>query len=40
MWSRAYESECEKESERWVETLEEAEKTYSADTEMVYIADR
>ncbi len=40
MWSRAYESEWEKESERWVETLEEAEKTYSDSTQMIYIADR
>lgn len=40
MWSRAHESEWEKESERWVETLEEAEKTYSEQTQMIYIADR
>jgi hypothetical protein len=40
MWSRAHESEWDKESERWVETLEEAEKTYSNDTQMIYIADR
>jgi hypothetical protein len=39
-WSRAYESEWDKESERWVETLEEAEKTYSEDTQLIYIADR
>jgi hypothetical protein len=39
-WSRAYESEWDKESERWVETLEDAEKTYSEDTQMVFIADR
>jgi len=39
-WSRAYESEWEKESERWVETLEEAEKLYSEDTQMIYVADR
>lgn len=39
-WSRAYESEWDKESERWVETLEEAERTYSGDTQMVFIADR
>ena len=40
MWSRAYESEWDKESERWIETLEEAEKSYSDETEMVYVADR
>lgn len=40
IWSRAFDSEWEKESERWVETLEEAEKTYSENTEMIYIADR
>ena len=39
-WSRAYESEWEKESERWVELLEDAETTYSDDTQMVFIADR
>jgi hypothetical protein len=32
-WSRAYESEWEKESERWVETLEEAEKLYDDETD-------
>jgi hypothetical protein len=40
MWSRASESQWEKESERWVETLEEAEKTYSEKNQMIYIADR
>jgi hypothetical protein len=39
-WSRAYESEWEKESERWVELMEEAETTYSENTQMVFIADR
>ena len=39
-WSRAHESEWDKESERWVETLEDAEKLYSDETKMVYIADR
>jgi len=39
-WSRAYELEWEKESERWIETLEDAEKLYSSETQMVYIADR
>lgn len=39
-WSRAYKSEWDKESERWVELMEEAEKTYSEDTQMVFIADR
>ncbi len=39
-WSRAYESEWKKESERWVELMEEAEKTYSEDTQMIFIADR
>ena len=36
----AYESEWDKESERWVELLEDAETTYSENTEMVFIADR
>lgn len=39
-WSRAYESEWNKESERWIELLEDAETTYSEDTQMVFIADR
>ena len=39
-WSRAYESEWDKESERWVELLEDAETTYDDDTQMVFIADR
>ncbi len=39
-WSRAHESEWKKESERWVETLEDAEKLYSDETKMVFIADR
>jgi hypothetical protein len=39
-WSRAYESEWDKESERWVELLEDAETTYSEETQMVFIADR
>lgn len=39
-WSRAYESEWEKESERWVETIEEAEKTYSNETFMIAVCDR
>jgi hypothetical protein len=39
-WSRASESEWDKESERWLETLEDAEKLYSADTKMIFIADR
>lgn len=39
-WSRAHEAQWDKESERWVELLEDAEKTYSDDTEMIFIADR
>lgn len=39
-WSRAYELEWEKESERWVELMEEAEKTYSDNSQMVFVADR
>lgn len=39
-WSRAYESGWDKESERWVECLEEAEKLYTKSTKMVFIADR
>lgn len=39
-WSRAYESEWDKESERWVECLEDAEKLYDESTQMVFIADR
>lgn len=39
-WSRAYESEWERESERWVETIEEAEKTYSDQTQMIAVCDR
>ena len=39
-WSRAHESEWDKESERWIETMEEAEKLYSEETQMIYIADR
>lgn len=39
-WSRAYESEWQSESERWVEGIEEAEKTYTDDTEMIALMDR
>ena len=39
-WSRAYEPKWDKESERWVECLEDAEKIYSKSTKMVFIADR
>ncbi len=39
-WSRAQKSDWDKESERWVEVLEEAEKTYCEGTEMVFVADR
>ena len=39
-WSRAYESEWNKESERWIETLEDVEKLYPENTQMIYIADR
>lgn len=40
MWSRADESEWDKERERWVKTLEEVEKTHIHETEIVYIDDR
>ena len=39
-WSRAKETDWNKESERWVELLEDAEKTYSEKTQMIFIADR
>ena len=39
-WSRAYEPEWNKESERWVECLEDAEKLYTKSTKMVFVADR
>lgn len=39
-WSRENESPWDKESERWIELLEVAEKTYSEKTKMIFIADR
>lgn len=39
-WSRAKEPQWGKESERWVELLEDAEKTYDESTKMVFVADR
>jgi hypothetical protein len=39
-WSRDNELPWDKESERWVELLEVAEKTYSKKTQLVFIADR